>query len=112
MCRARRRFDAASPFLDLRLPDGSRLHAAMAVSDRPVLSVRRHRHSQVTLRDLADLGTLDRALVSLLGAAVRARLNIIVCGGTNAGKTTLLRAMLAEVPAVERIVVEIGRAHG
>lgn len=105
MGRTERRFDSASPFLDLRLPDGSRLHAAMAVSDRPVLSVRRHRHSQVTLRDLADLGTLDRALVSLLGAAVRARLNIIVCGGTNAGKTTLLRAMLAEVPAVERIVV-------
>ena len=105
MGRTERRFDSASPFLDLRLPDGSRLHAAMAVSDRPVLSVRRHRHTQVTLRDLAELGTLDRALVSLLAAAVKARLNIIIAGGTNAGKTTLLRALLAEVPPVERLVV-------
>lgn len=105
MGRTERRFDSASPFLDLRLPDGSRLHAAMAVADRPVLSVRRHRHGQVSLRDLADLGTLDRALVSLLAAAVRARLNIIIAGGTNAGKTTLLRALLAEVEPLERLVV-------
>lgn len=105
MGRTERRFDSASPFLDLRLPDGSRLHAAMAVSDRPVLSVRRHRHSEVTLRDLEGLGTVDRALRSLLSAAVKCRLNVIVCGGTNAGKTTLLRGMLAEVPPVERLVV-------
>lgn len=105
MGRSERRFDDGSPFLDLRLPDGSRLHAAMAVCDRPVLSVRRHRHGDVTLADLRTLGTLDRDLADFLAAAVRARCNIVVCGGTNAGKTTLLRALLAEADPSERLVV-------
>jgi Flp pilus assembly CpaF family ATPase len=99
-----RRFDLASPLLDLRLPDGSRLFAAMAVVTRPCLAIRLHRYPTLTLDDLAGNGTIDRALQAFLAAAVRARLNLIVSGGTSAGKTTLLRALAAEIPFDERLV--------
>jgi hypothetical protein len=99
-----RRFDLASSLLDLRLPDGSRLFAAMAVVTRPCLAVRLHRYPTLTLDDLASNGTIDRALQAFLAAAVRARLNLIVSGGTSAGKTTLLRALAAEIPFDERLV--------
>jgi pilus assembly protein CpaF len=99
-----RRFDLARPELDLRLPDGSRLSALMAVAARPSISIRRHRFSDLLLDDLVDLGTLDRDVASLLGAAVRARKNIVVSGAMNSGKTTLLRALAAEIAPRERIV--------
>ncbi|MDE0236997.1 MAG: ATPase, T2SS/T4P/T4SS family, partial [bacterium] len=102
--RNERRFDIANPFLDLRLPDGSRLNAVMAVSERPAVSIRRHRHEQVTLADLCELGTVDKTLRDFLYAAVRARMSIIVCGGTNAGKTTLLRALLNACDPDERLI--------
>ena len=69
--RSERRFDTGNPFVDLRLPDGSRLQAAMAVSDRPAVSVRIHRHQDVTLDDLVRLGTLDKALHGLLARRSR-----------------------------------------
>src|ERR1019366_6779139 len=72
-----RRFDLARPELDLRLPDGSRLSALMAVTARPAVSIRRHRYSDLSLADLTALGTLDEGLASFLGAAVRARKNIV-----------------------------------
>ena len=99
-----RRFDLARPELDLRLPDGSRLSALMAVTRRPAVSIRRHRYADLSLDDLTVMGTLDPGLASLLGAAVRARKNIVVSGAMNSGKTTLLRALAAAVPARERIV--------
>jgi Flp pilus assembly CpaF family ATPase len=99
-----RRFDLARPELDLRLPDGSRLSALMAVTARPSISIRRHRFSDLSLRDLYELGTVDREAASLLGAAVRARKNIVVSGAMNSGKTTLLRALAAEISPRERIV--------
>ena len=99
-----RRFDLARPELDLRLPDGSRLSALMAVTARPSISIRRHRYSDLSLRDLHELGTVDREVASLLGAAVRARKNIVVSGAMNSGKTTLLRALAAEISPRERIV--------
>ena len=102
--RNERRFDLANPFLDLQLPDGSRLNAVMAVSERPAVSIRRHRHERVTLHDLCDLGTLDETIRDLLGAAVRDRMSIIICGGTNAGKTTLLRALLNACDPDERLI--------
>ncbi|MCY3890995.1 MAG: ATPase, T2SS/T4P/T4SS family [bacterium] len=102
--RNERRFDIANPFLDLRLPDGSRLNAVMAVSERPSVSIRRHRHEQVTLADLCALGTFNETLMGFLNAAVRARMSIIVCGGTNAGKTTMLRALLNACDPDERLV--------
>jgi pilus assembly protein CpaF len=101
---AERRFDLARPEVDLRLPDGSRLSALMAVTARPAVSIRRHRYSALTLSDLVGLGTVSEDVATLLAAAVRARKNIVVSGAMNAGKTTLLRALAAEVPPRERIV--------
>ncbi len=102
--RTERRFDVANPRLDLRLPGGFRLHAIMEVTQRPTITVRCPYHRRVGLRDLQQLGTLDDVMVDFLSAAVRARCNIIVAGGTGTGKTTLLRALLHEVPAHERII--------
>lgn len=99
-----RRFDLARPELDLRLPDGSRLSAVMSVCERPCVSIRRHRYTDLDLADLVDLDMLSLELAALLGAAVRARKNIIVSGSMNSGKTTLLRALAAEIPPDERIV--------
>ena len=99
-----RRFDVGNPQLDLRLPDGSRLSAVMAVSGRPALSIRRHRYMQVSLDDLVSLGAIDEALASFLAAAVYCRANIVVGGGTGVGKTTLLRALADVIPASERLV--------
>jgi Flp pilus assembly CpaF family ATPase len=99
-----RRFDNGSPALNLQLPDGSRLFAVMAVTARPSVAIRRHRFPKVFLDDLVGLGSIDVALREFLAAAVRARKNFIVCGGVDAGKTTLLRAMLNEVGPDERIV--------
>jgi Flp pilus assembly CpaF family ATPase len=99
-----RRWERASPILNLQLPDGSRLHAIMSVTKRPALSIRRHGYLVVTLDDLHRLGTLNRVLRELLAAAVRARLNILIAGRTGAGKTTLLRALASEMDPTERIV--------
>ena len=99
-----RRFDLASPRLSLQLPDGSRLFAVMAVTGRPCVSIRRHRFLKVTLSDLVGLGTVDSGLQSFLAACVAARKNLLVTGGTGAGKTTMLRALCAEIPAAERLV--------
>jgi Flp pilus assembly CpaF family ATPase len=99
-----RRFDLARPEVDLRLPDGSRLSALMAVTARPAVSVRRHRYTDLSLTDLVRVGTLTPDLASLLAAAVRARKNIVVSGAMNSGKTTLLRALAAEIPPRERLV--------
>jgi Flp pilus assembly CpaF family ATPase len=100
-----REFSTAQPLLNLRLPDGSRLAAWVGLSTRPGLTIRRHRLADVTLTDLQKLGTVDAALVGFLAAAVRARKNIVVTGGLNAGKTTLLRALAAEFDRHEKIVV-------
>jgi pilus assembly protein CpaF len=99
-----RRFDTARPELDLRLPDGSRMSAVMAVCERPCISIRRHRYSDLTLDDLVGLGMLSEELAGFLAAAVRARKNMIIAGAMNSGKTTLLRALASEIPPRERIV--------
>ena len=99
-----RRFDSAQPELDLRLPDGSRLSAVMAVTARPVIDIRRHRLSDHSLEDLVALGTLDDDLARMLAATVRAKRNILISGAMNSGKTTLLRALAAEISPTERIV--------
>jgi pilus assembly protein CpaF len=99
-----RRFDNGSPSLNLQLPDGSRLFAVMAVTSKPCVAIRRHRFPKVFLDDLVGLGSIDLALREFLSAAVKARKNFIVCGGVDAGKTTLMRAMLNEVGPEERLV--------
>ncbi len=99
-----REFNPSRPQLNLQLPDGSRLFAVAWVCDRPSVSIRRHRFMKLGLGDLIGLGAIDDALASFLSAAVRARQQIIVAGATGAGKTTMLRALAAEIPASERIV--------
>ncbi len=104
MGRSERRFDAAAPELNFQLPDGSRLFAVMDVSTRPSLVIRKHLFSLSSLAELQERGMVDRSLRSFLAAAVRARRNVIVTGGTGTGKTTLLRALINEVPRLERLV--------
>lgn len=98
-----RDFSAASPLLNVALTAGPRLTATMSVTPRPCLSLRRHGQRDITLGGLAGLGTIDDELAAFLAAAVRCRFNIIITGGVSAGKTTLLRALAAEIPPGERI---------
>lgn len=99
-----RRFDRGSPMLDLQLPDGSRLNAAAWTCPRPAISIRRHLYPDASLADLVRLGTLDDDLAAFLAAAVRAKLNLLVAGGTGLGKTTMLRALAGEIGPEERLV--------
>jgi pilus assembly protein CpaF len=99
-----RPFDTANPQLDLRLPDGSRLSAVMDVTARPSLSIRRARLGKVFLSDLMGNGTFSPEIGAFLRAAVLARKNIMLAGATNAGKTTMLRAIANEIPAHERLI--------
>jgi pilus assembly protein CpaF len=104
---AGRRLDEGSPFVDARLPDGTRLHAVLppVARDGPYLSLRTLRRRAFSLPELVSAGTLDDGLAALLAAIVAARLAYLVTGGTGAGKTTLLAALLSLVPPGERIVV-------
>ena len=104
LVRNEQRFDAANPELNLQLPDGSRLFAAMAVSQHPTLVIRRHRFDLSSLTELEQRGMFNAEIRAFLQAAVRARRNIVIAGGTGSGKTTILRGLLNEVPANERIV--------
>jgi Flp pilus assembly CpaF family ATPase len=76
----------------------------MSVVQRPSLSIRRHRFTDVTISDLVVLRTVDHAVGSFLSAAVRARKNIVVAGAMNSGKTTLVRALASVIPARERVI--------
>ena len=99
-----RSFDSANPQLDLRLPDGSRLSAVMHVCARPSISVRKARLGRVFLDELVANGTMSSEVGRFLKAAVLARKNIMIAGATNAGKTTMLRALANEIPARERLI--------
>lgn len=99
-----RRFDAGNPELNLQLPDGSRLFATMDVSSRPSLVIRRHRFDISSLDELHLCGMFSTALQEFFAAAVRARRNIVIAGGTGSGKTTLLRALINEIQPAERLV--------
>jgi pilus assembly protein CpaF len=114
--RSERRWDHAHPELNLRLPNGDRLHALMAVTGRPTITIRRHDFSIHRVEQLVDLGLMDVALGEFVTAAVRAKRNIIVAGGTGTGKTTTLRCLINEIPADERLItiedsLEIGLEH-
>ncbi|MFJ5680822.1 CpaF family protein [Streptomyces sp. NPDC093097] len=99
-----RRFDRGMPRLNLQLPDGSRLFAVMAVTGRVSLTIRRHRFPVASMSELVRLGVCDEELAAFLTALVRARKNIVIGGGTNVGKTTVLRAFAHEIPSEERLV--------
>jgi pilus assembly protein CpaF len=93
-----------TPELDLRLTDGSRLSAVMTAGERPYISIRRNRYPQMFLPTLVELGTVDVRLAQFLQATVLARMNLMICGATNAGKTTLLRALINVIPEHERLI--------
>ena len=94
-----RSFSEAQPRLHLRLDGGSRLAAAAWVTPRPSVVIRRHRLMQVTLDDLVAREMMTPIAASFLRAAVRARRSIVVAGAQGAGKTTLVRALCAEIDA-------------
>ena len=98
-----RGFSEAQPRLHLRLDGGSRLAAAAWVTPRPSVVIRRHRLMEVTLEDLVDLQMLTPVAASFLSAAVKARRSIVVSGCQGAGKTTLVRALCAEIDPLEAI---------
>jgi len=98
-----RPFSPASPELHLRLDGGSRLAANAWITPRPAVVIRLHRLRKVTLGDLVARGMFDEEMASLLRAAVKARLSIVVSGPQGAGKTTLLRALCAELDPWERL---------
>jgi pilus assembly protein CpaF len=102
-----RRLDDASPYVDLRLPDGTRFHAVLAPLSRPgtVLSLRVPRQRVFTMEELVEVGAVPAAGVPLLESVVHRRLALLISGGTGSGKTTLLNALLSMVAAEERIVL-------
>jgi pilus assembly protein CpaF len=104
--RIGRRIDEASPMVDARLPDGSRVNAIIPplALDGPILSIRRFGVEPLRMNDLVQLNSLPEQLVEVLRACVRSRLNILISGGTGAGKTTLLNCLSNFIPEEERIV--------
>jgi pilus assembly protein CpaF len=101
-----RRVDEAQPMCDARLADGSRVNVVIPplALDGPVLTIRRFRRRAFTPEELVDIGTWTAPLSAFLAAAVRARLNLLVSGGTGSGKTTTLNALSSFVPSGDRVV--------
>jgi pilus assembly protein CpaF len=101
-----RRVDEASPMVDARLPDGSRINAIIPplALDGPSLSIRRFGKRRYAVDDLVAKDSITPDMVEFLRAAIRARLNMLVCGGTGSGKTTMLNCISAFIPVDERVV--------
>ncbi|KDR93778.1 pilus assembly protein CpaF [Peptoclostridium litorale DSM 5388] len=101
-----RRIDEASPMVDARLPDGSRVNAIIPPLslNGPVLTVRKFAEDPFTAADLVSFGTMTPQIVDFLKACVEARLNILISGGTGSGKTTTLNVVSSFIPSDERIV--------
>jgi pilus assembly protein CpaF len=101
-----RRCDESSPMVDARLPDGSRVNAVIRPISLvgPCLSIRKFKKEGITVEDMIRFGSLSREMAEFLSAGVRARLNIVVSGGTGSGKTTTLNALSSFIPEDERII--------
>ncbi|MGH2654741.1 MAG: CpaF family protein [Actinomycetota bacterium] len=100
------RVDESSPYVDARLPDGSRFHAILPPLSLcgPAVTVRKFGLTPLAPEDLIRLGTVSEAMLEVLGRAVRERANILISGGAASGKTTLLGAMSAFIPSTDRII--------
>jgi pilus assembly protein CpaF len=101
-----RRVDEASPMVDARLPDGSRINAIIPplALDGPSLSIRRFGKRRYSVDDLVAKDSITPDMVEFIRAIIRARLNVLVCGGTGSGKTTMLNCISAFIPVDERVV--------
>jgi pilus assembly protein CpaF len=101
-----RRIDESSPLVDARLPDGSRVNAIIPplALDGPVVSIRRFAVSRPTLEDLVEKKSLTPEIGEVLKAVVKAKLNILISGGTGSGKTTMLNILSGFIPGDERII--------
>jgi pilus assembly protein CpaF len=104
--RVGRRIDESSPMVDARLPDGSRVNAIVPplALDGPVLSIRRFSATPLTMANLVEYKTLVPQMAELLTGLSKAKLNILISGGTGSGKTTLLNILSGYIPLHERIV--------
>ena len=101
-----RRIDESSPYVDARLPDGSRVNAIIPPLslNGPTLTIRKFEKDPLTIGDLVNFGSMSTEVAQFLKACVAARLNIIVSGGTGSGKTTLLNVLSSFIPDDERII--------
>lgn len=101
-----RRIDTDNPTVDARLPDGSRVNAAIppVAIDGPCITIRKFQKDKLSFEQLIELGSITANMVELLRACVVGRLNILISGGTGSGKTTLLNILSSFIPAAERIV--------
>jgi pilus assembly protein CpaF len=101
-----RRIDESSPYVDARLPDGSRVNAVIPPISLvgPVLTIRKFSKNPITVDQMIQFGSLSAESVQFLKACVEARLNIIISGGTGSGKTTLLNVLSSFIPSDERIL--------
>jgi len=101
-----RRVDESSPYVDARLPDGSRVNVVIPplVPKSPVLTVRKFRPDKFNVADLVRIGTMNEEMGDFFRACVQQRLNILISGGTGTGKTTLLNAVSEFIPNRERVV--------
>lgn len=101
-----RRIDESSPMVDARLPDGSRVNAIIPPLsiDGPVLSIRKFSVDPLTMLDLLNFKSIAPPMAEFLAAAVKARINILISGGTGSGKTTLLNVISGSIPDNERII--------
>ncbi|MGW9629490.1 CpaF family protein [Agromyces sp. NPDC055520] len=106
VARVGRRIDESSPLVDARLEDGSRVNAIIPplAVDGASLTIRKFAGTPYTAKDLIDFGSMTREVATVLDAAVRAKMNILVSGGTGTGKTTLLNVLSAFIPGDERII--------
>jgi pilus assembly protein CpaF len=104
--RVGRRVDETTPMVDARLPDGSRLNAIIPplALDGPSLTIRKFGSRPLTLEDLLRFGAFTPEMVMLLEGAIKARLNIIISGGTGSGKTTLLNTLSSFIPNDQRMI--------
>ena len=101
-----RRLDLSHPFVDARLPDGSRLHVVIPeiTAHHWAVNIRKHLMRNSNVKDLVDLGVMNPEIGTALTYCVQAGLNILVSGGTQAGKTTVLNALAGVIPRGERVV--------
>jgi pilus assembly protein CpaF len=101
-----RRLDLSHPFVDARLPDGSRLHVVIPeiTAEHWAVNIRKHLLQNISLKELANRGVMNLEMANQLSKAVKSGLNILVSGGTQAGKTTLLNALASEIPLSQRVI--------